>query len=139
MLNTRISANWVGAGTAPLHIIEMSNYKIFHFINQSDLERYLNDSALEVPSLASQGFIHCSKLDQVIDVANYIAPYSEEMRLIEIDEERIIPEIRYENLDGGEKLFPHIYGPLNRDAIVAIHKLEWDGEDGYQLPEVLRF
>ena len=108
---------------------------IFHFINQSDLDRNLNDRELIVPSLGSQGFIHCSKLDQVIGVANFIAPYDEEMRLIEIDGERVLPEIRYENLDGGSTLFPHIYGPLNRDAIIAIHRMEWDGEDGYQLPE----
>jgi uncharacterized protein (DUF952 family) len=110
---------------------------IFHFINRSDLDRNLNDRELAVPSLASQGFIHCSTLDQVIGVANFIAPYDEEMQLIEIDEDRVIPEIRYENLDGGETLFPHIYGPLNRDAIIAINRMEWDGEDGYQLPEGL--
>jgi len=112
--------------------------KIFHFITQTDLARDLTDTALRVPSLGSEGFIHCSKLDQVLDVANYLAPYSEEMQLIEIDESLVTPEIKYENLEGGEKLFPHIYGPLNRDAIVAIHKLEWDGEEGYQLPESLR-
>jgi uncharacterized protein (DUF952 family) len=110
---------------------------IFHFINQADLDRNLTDRELVVSSLESQGFIHCSKLDQVIAVANFIAPYDEEMQLIEIDEDRVHPEIRYENLDGGEALFPHIYGPLNRDAIVAIHRMEWDGEEGYQLPEAL--
>jgi len=111
--------------------------RIFHFINRSDIELYLSDVALEAPSLKSQGFIHCAKLDQVVDVANYIAPYDEEMQLIEIDEERVIPEIRYENLEGGEKLFPHIYGALNREAIINIHNFEWDGEDGYQLPKEL--
>ncbi len=110
---------------------------LFHFINQEDLDRNLNDRELVVPTLESQGFIHCSKLHQVIAVANFIAPYDEEMQLIEIDEDRVLPEIRYENLDGGATLFPHIYGPLNRDAIIAIHRLEWDGEDGYQLPEAL--
>ncbi len=111
--------------------------RIYHFITKSDLDQYLSAKALEVPSLSGQGFIHCSKLDQVIEVANYLAPYDEEMHLIEIDESKVIPEIKYENLDGGERLFPHIYGPLNRDAIVAIHPLAWDGEEGYQLPESL--
>jgi uncharacterized protein (DUF952 family) len=110
---------------------------IFHFINRSDLDRNLTDRELIVPSLETQGFIHCSKLDQVIGVANFIAPYDEEMQLIEINESQVLPEVRYENPDGGEVLFPHIYGPLNRDAIVAIHQMEWDGEDGYQLPEAL--
>ncbi|MDP4198540.1 MAG: DUF952 domain-containing protein [Bacteroidota bacterium] len=112
--------------------------RIYHFITKSDLDQHLDAKVFRVPSLAGQGFIHCSKIDQVLDVANYIAPYSEEMLLLEIDEAKVLPEIRYENLEGGERLFPHIYGPLNRDAILAIHPLDWDGEDGYQLPEVLR-
>jgi uncharacterized protein (DUF952 family) len=110
---------------------------IFHFINQADLEKYLNADSLEVPSLQSSGFIHCSTLEQVISVANYIAPYDEEMQLIEIDPDRLRSEVRYENTDGGDELYPHIYGPVNRDAIVDIHRLEWDGEEGYQLPEGL--
>jgi len=118
-------------------IFKKNMARIFHFINQTDLGQYLNDRELVVPSLGSQGFIHCSTLDQVIGVANFLAPYDEEMRLIEIEEERVTPEVRYENTDGGETLFPHIYGALNRDAIVTIHPLEWDGEDGYQLPDAL--
>ncbi len=112
--------------------------RIFHFINKSDLACTLGDDALRVPSLETQGFIHCSTLEQVVAVANTIAPYDEEMLLIEIAEEAVVPEVRYENLEGGERLYPHIYGPLNRNAIVAIHPFEWDGEEGYQIPEALR-
>ncbi len=110
---------------------------IFHFINRTDLDQHLNADSLEVPSLETSGFIHCSTLEQVISVANYIAPYDEEMRLIEIDPDRLQSEVRYKNTDGGDELFPHIYGPVNRGAIVGIHRLEWDGEEGYQLPEGL--
>ena len=43
--------------------------------------------------------------------------------LLEIDPTSIAPTIRYENLEGGEELFPHIYGALNRDAVVGVHHL----------------
>jgi uncharacterized protein (DUF952 family) len=112
--------------------------RIYHFINKSNLARDLNEKSLHVPSLESQGFIHCSTLEQVVSVANLIAPYDEEMHLIEIEEDRVTPEVRYENLEGGEMFFPHIYGPLNQNAIVAIHPFEWDGEEGYVLPEELQ-
>src|SRR5438309_7319829 len=111
---------------------------IFHFINQSDLEQHLNEKALVLPSLAIEGFIHCSTIDQVIAVANFLAPYDEKMQLLEIDESKVMPEVRYEDAMKDGRLFPHIYGPLNRDAIVAIHRLEWDGEEGYRLPEAPR-
>jgi uncharacterized protein (DUF952 family) len=54
-----------------------------------------------------------------------------------IDTDLVRPEIRYENLEGGEKLFPHIYGALNRDAIHKIVDLT-PGQDGFfSFPDLL--
>ena len=111
---------------------------IYHFITQSDLGKYLSNGELRVPSLETEGFIHCSKLDQVIGVANFLAPYDETMQLLEIDESKVRPEVKYEDAMQNGVLFPHIYGSLNQDAIIAEYHLDWDGEDGYQLPEALR-
>ncbi len=111
---------------------------IYHFITQSNLDRYLGPEALVLPSLDSEGFIHCSTLEQVLDVANFLEPYSEEMQLLEIDEAKLKPKVKYEDAMSDGRLFPHVFGPINRDAIVAIHHLDWDGEDGYLLPEALR-
>lgn len=111
---------------------------IYHFITQSDFATYLSDGALRLPSLETEGFIHCSRLAQVIDVANFLAPYDETMELLEIDESKVEPEVKYEDAMQNGVLYPHIYGPLNRESIVAQYHLDWDGEDGYQLPEALR-
>jgi uncharacterized protein (DUF952 family) len=111
---------------------------IYHFITQSSLAQCLSKSELREPSLETEGFIHCSTIDQVIAVANFLEPYSEEMQLLEIDESKVTPEIKYEDAMNNGVLYPHIYGPLNRDAIVGEYHLDWDGEDGYQLPETLR-
>ena len=111
---------------------------IYHFITKSNLDRYLDRDTLQLPSLISEGFIYCSTIEQVLDVANFLEPYSEEMQLLEIDEAELKPEVRYENAMQNGRLFPHVYGPINRNAIVAVHHLEWDGEDGYSLPEALR-
>jgi uncharacterized protein (DUF952 family) len=111
---------------------------IYHFITQTNLATHLSDAELRLPTLANEGFIHCSTIDQVIDVANFLEPYSEEMQLLEIDESKLRAELRYEDAMNTGVLFPHIYGGVNRDAIVAEYHLDWDGEDGYQLPEELR-
>jgi uncharacterized protein (DUF952 family) len=110
---------------------------IYHFITQTDLAKYLGPGELRVPSLDTEGFIHCSTLEQVLGVANFLAPYSEEMQLLQIDESKVAPEIRFEDSMGDGRLFPHIYGPLNRDAILSEHHLDWDGEEGYVLPDAL--
>ena len=107
---------------------------IYHFISEPDLELYLTDGTLQVPSLHLQGFIHCSRAEQVVGVANTISPGRNDMVLLEIEDSKVIPTIVYENLEGGEKLFPHIYGPLNEDAIIARHPFRWE-EGSYQLPQ----
>jgi uncharacterized protein (DUF952 family) len=99
--------------------------KIFHFISESDLGKYMQGGHLQVPSLVNHGFIHCSLPEQVIHVANSIAPNRTDLLLVEIDEDRVTPKIVYENLEGGNSLFPHIYGPLNEDAIISIHPFIW--------------
>jgi uncharacterized protein (DUF952 family) len=39
--------------------------------------------------------------------------------LLVIDPARVGPEIRYEAVPGQDRPYPHIYGPLNTDAVVA--------------------
>ena len=68
-------------------------------------------------SLETEGFIHCSfaeQLDAVI--ARY---YSAERRVIvlEIETERLMSRMLKEPSTNSE-IYPHIYGPVNRDAIV---------------------
>jgi glutathione S-transferase len=43
--------------------------------------------------------------------------------------DKLTAEVRYEDLEGGNVLFPHVYGPLNLDAVVAIMPLP-PGRDG---------
>ncbi len=72
----------------------------------------------EHPSLASEGFIHCSfaeQLDAVI--ARY---YSRESRVVvlEIESDRLMSRMIKEPSTNSE-IYPHIYGPINRDAIIS--------------------
>ncbi|MBI3762527.1 MAG: DUF952 domain-containing protein [Chloroflexi bacterium] len=77
---------------------------------------------------ARDGFIHCTKeLDVLLLVANNF--YKEtpgEMLVLVIDESKVTAQIKYEapmppaSSAPDTHLFPHIYGPLNREAIVEI-------------------
>jgi uncharacterized protein (DUF952 family) len=80
-------------------------------------------------TLAEQGFIHCSTLDQVERVANAAYLGRQDLVLLVIDPDRVQADIRYENSEGGLELFPHIYGPLNVDAVIEVAAFE-PGPDG---------
>ena len=68
---------------------------------------------------ADEGFIHCTDGEQhVADTANRY--YRDEQRMfivLVIEKDLVSAEIRYED---PARIYPHIYGPLNRDAIVTV-------------------
>jgi uncharacterized protein (DUF952 family) len=70
-------------------------------------------------SLATEGFIHCSDPHQVLWVANTRFHGRRDLMLLQADASRLAAPVRYENLEGGDALFPHVYGALDLDAIVA--------------------
>jgi len=89
-------------------------------------------------TLASQGFIHCSKPEEVIPVANSLFRGQDDLVLLCIDSEEVQAEIRYENLEGGEQCFPHVYGPLNVATVVRVLDLKPQPDGTFILPESLR-
>ncbi|MEH2626356.1 uncharacterized protein (DUF952 family) [Bradyrhizobium sp. AZCC 1719] len=88
------------------------------------------------PSFDSEGFIHCSTPDQVVEVANYLFRGQRGLVLLVIDPDRVISPIRYEDAGNG-KLYPHIYGPLNPSAVVAVEPFEPSADGTFELPKRL--
>jgi len=107
---------------------------ILHITSKSDWMAALASGRYRADTLATQGFIHCSKPDQVIAVANALFCNRTDLVLLEIDEARVSSEIRYENLEGGSKLFPHIYGALNVDAVSGAAGFRPDSDGRFTLP-----
>ncbi|MBI4731416.1 MAG: DUF952 domain-containing protein [Chloroflexi bacterium] len=106
---------------------------MYHITTRTSWSAAQEAGAYTADSLASQGFIHCSKADQVLRVANAIYRGQTGLVLLEIDLSALRSEVRWEPgtdtvravntlgtpvRDGKpEELFPHIYGPLNLDAV----------------------
>jgi uncharacterized protein (DUF952 family) len=112
---------------------------ILHISSRADWLSAQTTGSYEADSLSSEGFIHCSRPDQVLGVANTNNRFEGQTDLILlcIDPDQVVAEIRYENLDGGDNLFPHIYGPLNVDAIKDILEFVPDNNGVFTLPQKL--
>jgi glutathione S-transferase len=80
-------------------------------------------------TLEEQGFIHAGDIQQVAPVANLIYGEDDELIVLVIDPERLSSELRYEEVNGWADPFPHIFGPLNVDAVTHTVPLP-RGEDG---------
>ena len=67
----------------------------------------------------ADGFIHCTNgIDQLVTVANWFyVPDPRAFKTLALKVSDITSDVRY---DDAESLFPHIYGPLNLDAVIAV-------------------
>jgi glutathione S-transferase len=111
----------------------MAVARIFHIAEARLWDVALSDGEYRQSTLGrtldEDGFIHCGRLDQVVPVANAAYRGQRDLVLLVIDRGRVHAEVRDENLEGGTDLFPHIYGPLNLDAVIEV--LPFDaGPDG---------
>ena len=112
--------------------------RIFHITTrqQDELARLAGEYAPE--AFEEEGFIHCSYLAQVLDVANLRFAHQAGLVLFEIAASRLDCAVVEENLEGGEELYPHIYGQLPMSAVIAVHEFPCDGEGNFEFPEALR-
>lgn len=85
------------------------------------------------PSLETAGFVHCSAPSQVQATANRIFRGSGELVLLVIDPARLAHEVRWEHAADAGEPFPHVYGPINVDAVLEALPYP-EGPDGYGLP-----
>jgi len=104
---------------------------IIYHLTHADYWHNLDPAAPYLPAdFEDDGFIHCTRgLDLLLQVANtFYRDAPGEFLLLVIDEIRVLAEVKYENC------FPHIYGPLNREAIVAIHTMPRHADGRFEFP-----
>ena len=107
--------------------------ELFHLADRQQWEAARTAGRYEVSTrgktLPEVGFIHCSQRHQVRGVADAVFAGAEDLVLLTIDAERVPAPIRYEGPD-----FPHIYGPLPVDAVVAVTPVHRDASGRLLLP-----
>jgi uncharacterized protein (DUF952 family) len=75
-------------------------------------------------SLGTEGFIHCSYAHQLDAVFKRYYADAKKVIILEVDTERLSSRLIEEPSTNNE-IYPHIYGPINRDAIVGVETREF--------------
>ena len=102
---------------------------IFHLTYKHAWEAARLAGEYAAPSLAEEGFIHCSKdVPQLLKVAARLYPGETGLMVLDVDLEELKSPLKNEPSRSGE-IYPHIYGMLNADAVVRERALEV-GADG---------
>ena len=108
---------------------------IYHITQQAAWQTAVSqNSPYTAPSLQTEGFIHCSTKAQVLGPANALFHGQQGLLLLCINEARVTAVIKYEDCyDHGDQ-FPHIYGPLNLDAVVTTVPFPPNADGSFALP-----
>ena len=95
---------------------------IYHVVPASVWANYETESMYEADSLRTEGFIHLSTKEQVNGVLERYYQNVPDLLLLHVDTDRLVNELTYEVSTNNER-FPHLYGPLNTDAVVTVERL----------------
>lgn len=120
---------------------------IYHITDKQAVQSATQIGQYQTESLDSQGFIHFSQKHQILGVANSFYSGRKDLVILVVDTGLLRAELKFEApvhpgagsgeaLPGPDQLFPHLYGPLNMDAIVAVVDFPLSGDGRFELPEI---
>ncbi|KAB7732917.1 DUF952 domain-containing protein [Rudanella paleaurantiibacter] len=95
---------------------------IYHVTTQPDWQRQATEAVYRADSLETEGFIHLSQDHQVAGVLDRYYHNVPDRLLLHVDPDKLTAELKYEPSTDNE-LFPHLYGPIDKVAIVEVEKL----------------
>lgn len=135
---------------------------IYHLVPAGYFQAQSLDQPYKPQTFDEEGFIHCtSGTDKLIEIANtYFDALPEDLLVLEIDPQRLTVPLKYEppihptgqdpmlpkhrplsqeqTPPDSEILFPHIYGLLNREAIIDNFSLQRDETGRWQMASAKR-
>lgn len=98
---------------------------IIHCVKEDIWKLYENCNYYGKEYMDTCGFIHCSEIETYPLVAPNFKEVKEKLLLLVIDTDKVEPEIKWEDLENCGTKFPHIYGMLNKNAIVNVLPHLW--------------
>jgi uncharacterized protein (DUF952 family) len=124
--------------------ISKEQFLIFHITSRRAWDEAQERGGYQAESLATERFIHCSTVSQVLPVAENFYKGQHGLVLLVVEPALLSSELKWEPPSGGTPppgvppgdLFPHIYGPINLDAVVNVVDLRPDVNGKFQIPNI---
>ena len=91
---------------------------IYHVTTASAWNTACENGFYEAPSLQSEGFIHCAEDHQVAGVLERYFKGKEKLVKLVINTDKLTSKYMFDWSPSVADTFPHIYGPINIDAVV---------------------
>jgi uncharacterized protein (DUF952 family) len=116
---------------------------ICHITTRAAWEAAKVSGEFRPPEFADHGMVHCSTPEQVLLIANAFFRGKTGLLLLIIDPARLESPVRWEPPDANlgrlpgfteNAVFPHVYGPINLDAVVRTVSLDPTETGSFILP-----
>lgn len=91
---------------------------LFHITTKENWKRDKTDRNYKPESLETKGFIPCSDGNQLEETANRLFSDKNKILLLVIDVSTLGENVKYEEDEEVGEKFPHLYGPLNANAVI---------------------
>ena len=105
---------------------------ILHITTPEAWEAAQDSGWLTTPSLDDEGFIHCSTHAQLEATANRVFAGAGDLLLLEVETDELTSELRWERATDVGDDFPHIYGPLDVEAVMGTIDLPMRPDGSYR-------
>ncbi|MDP5278753.1 DUF952 domain-containing protein [Sphingomonas sp. DG1-23] len=110
---------------------ESTAYKVLTADQMSALET--DGSFAGAPVDLQDGYIHLSTAAQLQETLDKHFAGQDGLWLAAVDLDALAEAVKWEPSRGGQ-LFPHIYGPLPLDAVIAYSELHYESDGSLRLP-----
>jgi len=115
---------------------QLPNPIAYHLLPATIWDAAPPDAPFRAASLEDEGFVHLTHgMADLVEVAN--AYYRDDPRpfvVLTIALGRLTAPWRYD----GDERYPHVYGPINREAITEVRPIERDANEAFQPIELER-
>jgi len=93
---------------------------VYHIVLPEKWAEFTGD-IYRASSLETEGFIHCSFAVQLDAVIKRYYSAADSVIILQIDTDKLMSRLVNEPSTNNE-IYPHIYGPINRPAIVSVEE-----------------
>lgn len=93
---------------------------IYHIVFPDYWAQFEGAAEYVSETLDTEKFIHCSRKEQIAGVLERFFAGINDLLIVEIDESKLTSPLLYEAVPDSDETFPHIFGPINREAIGTV-------------------
>jgi uncharacterized protein (DUF952 family) len=96
---------------------------IYHVTTKAEWDKAVTQGFYAAASLQSEGFIHASEEYQVAGVLQRYFKGKTDLVKLTIETTELTSPLQYDHSPSTNEAFPHIYGPINLDAVINVEDI----------------